>query len=202
MAEAQKKTPSPRQQRSLETRAKVLRAAIACVSEEGFAAAHTNRIAARAGVTWGVIQYHFGDKNGLLDALLEEGMKALEEGFAKLRVEGDDAYERVCTVVDGGWRIFTSPLSLAVDEIEINTRTLRQDDPAHVQTLLRMNERLEDLALEALAKALGHAPSPGVYGAFVSTLRGFAMARLMARIEIDFSKEREALARMIVEASR
>lgn len=57
--------------KSEQTRAQVLRAAIDCIYEEGFNAAHTNRIAARAGVSWGVLQYHFGDKTGLLQAVLD-----------------------------------------------------------------------------------------------------------------------------------
>ena len=53
------------------TRAKVIQAAIDCIYAEGFYAAHTNRIAEQAGVSWGVLQYHFGDKDGLLQAVLD-----------------------------------------------------------------------------------------------------------------------------------
>jgi AcrR family transcriptional regulator len=53
------------------TRARVIQAAIDCIYEEGFHTAHTNRIAERAEVTWGVLQYHFGDKDGLLQAVLD-----------------------------------------------------------------------------------------------------------------------------------
>jgi AcrR family transcriptional regulator len=189
-------------ERGRRTREKVIAAAAACVAEAGFAAAHTNRIAERAGVTWGVLQHHFGDKDGLLDAVLERGMESVEDGFAELTIEGADVRERVAAVVDAGWRVFTSPLALAADEIEINTRSPRADDPMHAANLLRMNRTLEKLALDALTKALGKRPSRGVYGAFLAALRGFAMTHLMTRIENDFSRERRALTDMIVEASR
>lgn len=189
-------------ERGRRTREKVIAAAAACVAEEGFAAAHTNRIAERAGVTWGVLQYHFGDKDGLLDAVLERGMESVETGFAELAIEGADVRERVSVVVDAGWRVFTSPLALAADEIEINTRSPRAADPGHAANLLRMNRKLEKLALDALTKALGKRPSRGVYGAFLATLRGFAMTHLMTRLENDFGRERRALTDMIVEASR
>ncbi|WP_300645403.1 TetR/AcrR family transcriptional regulator [Nocardioides sp.] len=192
---------APRQARGRRTREKVVAAAVACVAEEGFAAAHTNRIAERAGVTWGVLQYHFGDKDGLLDAVLERGMESVERAFAGLAIEGEDVHERVAAVVDAGWRVFTSPLALAADEIEINTRTPRADDPDHAANLLRMNRTLERLALDALTKALGKRPSRGVYGAFLATLRGFALTHLMTRLENDFARERRALTEMIVEAS-
>jgi AcrR family transcriptional regulator len=194
--------PERGQARGRRTRERVIEAAAACVAEEGFAAAHTNRIAERAGVTWGVLQYHFGDKDGLLDAVLERGMESVEQGFASLTIEGDDVRERVAAVVDAGWRVFTSPRARAADVIEINTRSPPADDPAHAANLLRKNRARERHALDALAKALGKRPSRGVYGAFLATLRGFAMTHLMTRLENDFARERRALTDMIVEASR
>ena len=190
------------QQRGQQTREKVIQAAAACVAEEGFAAANTNRIVERAGVTWGVLQHHFGDKTGLLDAVLERGMEELEAGFEAITIEGDDVHKRVAQVVDGAWRIFTAPLSLASNEIEVNTRAPRADDPGHTETLLRMNRRVEGLALSALTEALGRKPSPGVYGAFLNALRGFVLTCLMTRLELDFRRERRALTKMILEASR
>ena len=190
------------QQRGQETREKVIQAAAACVAEEGFAAANTNRIVERAGVTWGVLQHHFGDKSGLLDAVLERGMEELEAGFEAITIEGDDIHKRVARVVDGGFRIFTAPLSLASNEIEVNTRALRADDPRHAENLLRMNRRVEGLTLSALTEALGREPSRGVYGAFLSALRGFVLTCLMTRLKLDFRRERQTLTKMIVEASR
>ena len=91
------------QRRGQETREKVIQAAAACVAEEGFASANTNRIVERAGVTWGVLQHHFGDKSGLLDAVLERGMEELEAAFEGITIEGDDVHKRVSRIVDGGW---------------------------------------------------------------------------------------------------
>ena len=190
------------QQRGQETRDKVIQAAADCVAEKGFAAANTNRIVERAGVTWGVLQHHFGDKSGLLDAVLERGMEELEAGFEAISIEDEDIHKRVARVVDGGFRIFTAPLSLASNEIEVNTRALRADDPRHAENLLRMNRRVEGLALSALTEALGREPSRGVYGAFLSALRGFVLTCLMTRLKLDFRRERQALTKMIVEASR
>lgn len=53
------------------TRQKVILASIDCIYREGFHAAHTNKIAEAAGVSWGVLQYHFGDKDGLLQAVID-----------------------------------------------------------------------------------------------------------------------------------
>ena len=65
-----------------------------------------------------------------------------------------------------------------------------------------MNQRLEHLVLSALAEALGRKPTRGIYGAFLSALRGFALTSMMTRLKTDFRRERKALAEMIVAASR
>ena len=53
------------------TRKRVIKSAIDCIYREGFHAANTNKIAAEAGVSWGVLQYHFGDKDALLLAVID-----------------------------------------------------------------------------------------------------------------------------------
>ena len=52
---------------------------VRCVLEEGFGAASAKHITERAGVTWGVIQYHFGDRDGLLMAVVDQGFAQLLE---------------------------------------------------------------------------------------------------------------------------
>jgi len=55
--------------RSRDTRAKILAAALAEASESGFYKASVARIAARAGVAVGVLNYHFGSREELLREL-------------------------------------------------------------------------------------------------------------------------------------
>ena len=55
------------------TRGRVVDAAIECILDEGFYRASSNKIAKRAGVTWGVIQYHFGTREALMLAVHERG---------------------------------------------------------------------------------------------------------------------------------
>src|SRR6201986_1546408 len=74
------------QERSDRTRALVIEETILCVREEGFAAASTRHISERAGVTWGVIQYHFGDRDGLLMAVVDDGVARLLESLSSADV--------------------------------------------------------------------------------------------------------------------
>jgi AcrR family transcriptional regulator len=184
--------------RSRRTRERVIQAAAACIAEEGFAAAHTNRIAARAGVTWGVIQYHFGDVAGLFAAVLARGMEEVEGGFATLRIEAPEPRERVAAVVDAGWRIFRAPLARAATEIVVNARSRRDEGGRREETLRRMTRALTRLARESLAEALGAPPPPGVDGLLLAALRGFALAVMMQPADYDFAAERRALTEGIV----
>src|SRR5207302_10457592 len=80
----------------LATRERVLEAAVASILERGFYRASSNEIARRAGVTWGVIQHHFGTREALLLAVLEDGANrfvdlvgtaAIDEASASARTE-------------------------------------------------------------------------------------------------------------------
>ena len=62
----------------------VIEETVSCVLEEGFGAASAKHITERAGVTWGVIQYHFGDRDGLLMAVVDEGFSELLANCGKL----------------------------------------------------------------------------------------------------------------------
>lgn len=185
-------------ERSRRTRERVIQAAAACIAEEGFAAAHTNRIAARAGVTWGVIQYHFGDVAGLFAAVLARGMEEVEEGFAALQIESSDRRERVAAVVDAGWRIFRAPLARAATEIVVNARSRSDADGGRQETLRRMTRALTRLARSSLAEALGAPPPRGTDGLLLAALRGFALAVMMQPADYDFAGERSALTEGIV----
>src|SRR5438128_1846069 len=53
-------------------RSQILDAAVACILELGFYRASSNEIARRAEVSWGSIQYHFGSRESLMLAVVEE----------------------------------------------------------------------------------------------------------------------------------
>lgn len=61
----------PVQQRAWDTRTRILEAAVACLAEEGYAAATTSRIQARAGVSRGSLLHQFPAKDDLLIAAVQ-----------------------------------------------------------------------------------------------------------------------------------
>src|SRR3954447_12461962 len=79
----------------LATERVVLDAAVACILERGFYRASSNEIARRAGVSWGVIQYHFGTREALMLAVLEDGARRFTELVAGGRIDGGSVEERI-----------------------------------------------------------------------------------------------------------
>lgn len=91
------------------TRAKVIQAAIDCIYAEGFHAAHTNRIAEQAGVSWGVLQYHFGDKDGLLQAVLDSIFDNFTAALANAKLQQDELEPRISALVNVLWSLVSQP---------------------------------------------------------------------------------------------
>jgi len=66
---------------------KILQAALQLFAKEGFYATSTNKIAKVACVSEGLIFRHFGNKEGLLQAILEEGQNKLKTLFVDIVME-------------------------------------------------------------------------------------------------------------------
>lgn len=115
------------EERSAETRAKVVAAATECVAELGFRGATMNAIAARAGVTWGAMQHQFGDKDAILDAVLENAVHDFEAQLSGLRDESEPR-ARVHAFVRHCEKLLRGPSYRAFFEIQSNRG--RADDDA------------------------------------------------------------------------
>jgi AcrR family transcriptional regulator len=101
------------------TRERVLRSAIECIREEGLVDASASRIAQRCGLSWGVIQYHFGDRSGLLVALLERGFDALKSALSDLDNTSSDPFDRLRALVEGTWSLMEHPVRRVQLDIQL-----------------------------------------------------------------------------------
>ncbi|MCG6187266.1 TetR/AcrR family transcriptional regulator [Maribellus maritimus] len=70
-----------------EKQEKILQAALQLFAREGFHATSTSKVAKKAGVSEGLIFRHFGNKEGLLQAILEEGENRLKSLFVDIVME-------------------------------------------------------------------------------------------------------------------
>ncbi|CQD18078.1 transcriptional regulator [Mycobacterium europaeum] len=96
---------------------------VRCIREEGFSAASARHIIERAGLSWGVIQHHFGDRDGLLTAVIEDAVDRLSTSLDLLAdsVQATDTEE----LVRATWEAFANPKAMAGLEILISTKQLR-----------------------------------------------------------------------------
>lgn len=74
--------------RSDTTKAKLYDAALALISEKGFAGTTVDEIVERAGVAKGTVYYHFAGKAELVEALIADRLAPLEERFRMAVVAG------------------------------------------------------------------------------------------------------------------
>jgi AcrR family transcriptional regulator len=78
-----------RQQTRAETRRAILDATEALLVEDGFEAFSMRRLAERCGYTPPTIYHHFGDKQRLIDALLEERFQVLGSALRAVETSAD-----------------------------------------------------------------------------------------------------------------
>jgi AcrR family transcriptional regulator len=182
------------QLRADRTRARVIDETIRCILEEGFAAASAKHITERAGVTWGVVQYHFGDRDGLLMAVVDKGFGELLESLRELPLGSENSRDRTESIVTAAWEAFSSPTSMAALEILIATRAMRDPDASgHLGELGRAFVKLGRHIGEGLTAR--HAAAIG--NTIWATLRGLVVAQLVIHEPLDTRSERRALVDMI-----
>ena len=131
-----------REQRTSDSRLRILDAAVACLVESGYARTTTLTIQARAGVSRGRLLHHFPSKETLLVAaaqhLAETRFAAEGLAVAELPEPGDDPGTRIDAAVDEMWATFRQPFFWASVELWTAART----DPALAAALLPAERRL------------------------------------------------------------
>jgi AcrR family transcriptional regulator len=170
---------------------------IRCIREEGFAAASTRHIIDRAGVTWGVIQYYFGDRDGLLTAVIEHASTTLTASLnqiADTAAEVSDPQKRAESLTAAAWDVFFSPTCMTALEILIATRamqgTLAADQLAGVVA-----------GIGRIADAVGDSTPHGVGIANLlwSSPVGMMVAQMVMSDPLPTAPEQHALAALIGE---
>lgn len=113
------------EQRSSETRTRLLDATIDCLVEYGYAGTTTPRVAERAGVTRGAQVHHFGSKTDLVVAavshLAQRRTEAAMKEINRVRA-GDDP---LGSALEFMWELHQGPLFIAAIELWVASRTDR-----------------------------------------------------------------------------
>jgi TetR/AcrR family transcriptional regulator len=83
-----------RQVRSIDTRAKIIKAAIKVFADSGFEGASTRQIAELAGIRHALVIYHFDTKLGIWQAVMQDVLGGFHDAFVR-RLEGLDGVDDV-----------------------------------------------------------------------------------------------------------
>jgi AcrR family transcriptional regulator len=162
-------------------RTQIIDAAIASVLEVGFYRSSTNEIARRANVSWGALQYHFGTREALLLAVLQELDRRFVEDMRNAELRGDTAYDRITSLYGLLSRHYDSPTFLVRLQIVLNM----QHDPdtsADVMAEIAENATQGEVPVRRLLRqAIGGRPGKAEIDSLFNALRGFALSRQLAR---------------------
>jgi TetR/AcrR family transcriptional regulator, regulator of cefoperazone and chloramphenicol sensitivity len=185
------------------TRRRVLDTARVCVAELGPLGATSNEIARRAGVSWGVIQYHFGTREGILLATIEDSLEMLLEvldGY-EADLETITAADRIALVADAVWHYCSQPEYLvsmdvlrllshdaaSADEVDAMLRRAEQKLTRRMNRLLR--GAVADDATLATARSL-----------IFAAMRGLALKRSFTSAATAPTRAAAAERRLLVRA--
>jgi AcrR family transcriptional regulator len=136
--------------RGIQSRGRILDAAIETLAEEGPAAASVNSIAKRAGFTWGTVQHQFGDADGLWAALIDE----MRERLARVDVGAPprrhaSLRHRVTTLVQLLWQDSASNEARSVASLRLalprDTEVLARTFPRTEAAFRRFDETWDAL---------------------------------------------------------
>jgi AcrR family transcriptional regulator len=130
------------EERSAETRRRLLDATVACLFEHGYAGTTTTEIASRAGVSRGAQLHHFAKKDELVVRALEHVFELrLNEMSAAIAEPPSGTREhRLAVLIDAMWPMFKGPTFYAWLELVVASRT----DPALNEAVRAASMRFGD----------------------------------------------------------
>lgn len=135
---------SPKQDRSRATRLRLLKAAVACLAEHGWAGSTVSVVAERAGVSRGAAQHHFPTREDLFTAAVEY---VAEERSAALRAVPDqDRAAVVAALVD----LYTGPLFRAALQLWVAASNEDQLRPRVTELEARVGRETHRIAVNLL----------------------------------------------------
>jgi TetR/AcrR family transcriptional regulator, regulator of cefoperazone and chloramphenicol sensitivity len=123
------------------SRQRLLEAAVACILEKGYYRASSNEIARRAGVTWGVIQYHYGTRERLMLAVFGDACQRLVDHSRSAVITGTTLREQLSSYFDHLMGFYGRPEYLAYMEVNLN---LARDPDTSEETMAGLRRLSDD----------------------------------------------------------
>jgi AcrR family transcriptional regulator len=180
------------------SRQRMLAAAVDCILEKGYYRASSNEIARRAGVSWGVIQYHFRTRERLMLAVFEDTCQKLIDLSRNTTIVGETVHEQLLSYFDYLMEFYGRPEYLAHMEISLN---LARDPDTSAETMegfRRIGRELTEHRVDAPAVA------PRYRVLVFESLRGLILSHMLRfdgslTVYVDDQAEFDQRARLLIE---
>jgi AcrR family transcriptional regulator len=164
------------EERSTETRRKLVEAAIRVSQESGYANLTISKVAQQAGLTNGAMQHHFSSRDELVLAVLDALYPFVDIPFENIASKKLPVRERVNTFIDHMWQIYSRPEYLVIWDIAFGTRAdppLRAKLQAYQREIAaRMRKQLAAFFADVGLTSDG---ADQILSLTMSCLRGFAL---------------------------
>jgi AcrR family transcriptional regulator len=162
-----------------DARERVIKAAVECIIDLGFyRGSSTNEIARRAGVTWGVIQHYFGNREGLMLAVLQDGAQHMTETVAGAQIQGSTVEERMAQLIEVFSAHYARPEYLASLQVLLNMDHDPRTSSEVRKTMLAAAERSNVHVRRLLREALGPGMNrPDLVTTIFLVIRGFGLSQ-------------------------
>ncbi|MCP5183810.1 MAG: TetR/AcrR family transcriptional regulator [Pseudomonadales bacterium] len=166
--------------KSRETRTRILRAAVDCLADTGYAATSTNAVAARAGLTRAALLYHFPSKAQLIEATVHFVTRRRVEMQEEWQVDLPRDADFPVRSLESAWAQLQTPEFRAFSELSVAART-----DAALAVVFHAAMTAFDLARRDMARRLAQ---PAVLNA-----PGFDLRRDIARFLMEGLAQQEGM---------
>jgi AcrR family transcriptional regulator len=143
-----------RQDRGDESRERILEAATELFSQRGYAGVGVDQLAARSSIAKTAIYYHFGNKEGLLAAVLDRAATAWIDGIREASRQAGGPIERLDRALLG-IRTMLEEKPWILKLLQILALEVADDKPEIRATLQSILRRARDAFVSGMREALG-----------------------------------------------
>jgi AcrR family transcriptional regulator len=184
--------------RSAETRAVLIRAAIELLQTFGFAGTTTALIAKRAGVTTGALHHHFTTKDELMFGVLDHASERVRARLEKEEHIAPGGALNLSDVVRHLWEVYGDPEYWAIWEIIIGTRS---DPDMHQRIVAHRLDSMRTVLHPWLKRhTSGESPRSDVITLFefmLIAIRGLSLERFLDKDDAYFDRNLKILADLV-----